>query len=139
MNINEVQQIAAKKLGFSFTVPSELSAANRELLYDEEARFIQANPGLFNDNQKDWAKKRLGGAWFGVPLEGYSIGDAVQDFSSEFANQAIKINDSLNPFSENNRRIIFWFAVIGGAAYFLAPVIIQAIAASKNAKAVPTK
>lgn len=138
MNIRELEQVVAKKLGFKFNLPADLSPADREILYDEEARYIAANPSLFGENWIEWSKKRMGGSFYNVPLENYSLGDAVQTFTEEFANQAVQINDALNPFSEANRKIVFWLAVLGVGAYFLAPVIVQAIAASKNAKASPS-
>ncbi len=140
MNIAELQQIAGQRLGLKkFTVPAELSMADRELLYDEQARFIQANPKLFGENWIDWGKKRMASAWFETPLESYSLGDAVQTFTEEFANQAIDLNNTLNPFSERNRKLTFWLLVGGAAIYFLAPVIVQTVAASKNAKLSPNK
>lgn len=135
MTISEVYQIVGKQKGLdSFVYPSELDADEREQLYDGTADYIITNGSGFTLSQIEWAKKRRASSLYNTPIEEYSVGDAVSDFGNEFANQAVQINEAVNPFSESNRGKILWLAVAGVAIYFLAPVIIKAIAENKAAQ-----
>lgn len=133
MTLSDIYQIVAKQKGLpSFKVPAELTANQREALYDGTADYILANPDGFSLNYIEWAKKRKGSPFYNTPLEEYSISDKISDFTSEFINQGVKINEAVNPFSESNRNKVLWIAAAGVILYFVAPVIIKAFVASKN-------
>lgn len=118
---------AKADLGFSYNQISDLSAAQKETLYDRMADIVAATPMEYDDATRAWANTRRAGVWYHTPLASQSIGDAVGVFAEEFANQAAEINDAMNPFSERNRKVVFGLMVLGAAVYFLAPVVIAAL------------
>lgn len=130
MNTNttftDLQNKAKNNLSFSFSNPSELSASDREKLYDEQARIILDSPATYPLAFVRWAEKRKKSGFIGAPLENYGVADAVSDFTEEFGNQAVRINESVNPFSEGNRNKLLWIGVAVFAAYILVPVVVKA-------------
>ena len=134
MTIPEVQKLAAKNLGLSYTVLADLSANDRERVYDEEARYIHANQGTFSEAEVAWAKKRMASAWYENPITKYTFSEKLSDFTDEAINQAVSLNENINPFSESNRGKLFTLVVAGLAVYFLAPVIFDSVAKYQNAR-----
>lgn len=131
MNTNitfqELQNKAKENLSFSFSNPSELSPSDREKLYDEQARIVLDSPATYPLAFVTWAQKRVKSGVYGTGIEDYSVSEAVKDFTGEFANQAVKINESVNPFSGSNRNKILWIGAAILAAYILLPVVVKAI------------
>jgi hypothetical protein len=54
------------------------------------------------------------------------------DFGNAVVDEAVAINSDINPFSEKNRKILFWLTVAGVAVYFLAPTAVKLIEAGKG-------
>jgi hypothetical protein len=119
MTIQDLRKQEGQKLGYgSFLSPFDGSAA----AYSALSPSIRANPSEF-----DPAAVATSSRWRGGPLDEYTTGEKISDFFGEVGNQAASINNAVNPFSEGNRKWFLAVAVIGVAAYFLAPVIIRAI------------
>ena len=125
--LKDAQEEAKNNLGFSFAVPADLSPADREVLYDTEADIILKSPNDYAANVVAWANKRRNGSFYGVPYKDYSFTDGVSDFVEEVGNQAVDLNNNLNPFSEKNRKWVLGVAAVGVLAYFLLPVVINAL------------
>jgi hypothetical protein len=134
MTFTELQKYAGNRLGFSFTVPADLNANDRERLYDEMARVIHANQGQFSEGEVAYAKKRMASGWYENPIKEYTLTQKISDFGEEVVNQAVSINENINPFSQSNRGKLFTLVVAGLAVYFLAPVIFDSVAKYQNAR-----
>ena len=126
-NAEQLRRAAGDSLGLSFTYPSELSPAERETLYDRMADMANASPKDYEAIVVQWAEKRRASPFYMQPIVTYSVGDAVADFAGEIGNQAVTINDAVNPFSEANRGkvlVVLAVALVVGVAiyaYRLAP------------------
>ena len=125
-NIVNATEEAKRNLQLSFNNQSELTPADRERLWDEQARVILADAYNYDQATVTWARSRKNSTLFENPLKDYTMTEKVGDFFEEVGNQAVSINDSVNPFSEKNRKYILAVATVGILAYFLLPVIVKA-------------
>lgn len=98
----------------SFETPADLSAADRERLYDGLAEYIIEHFEQADSTQKEWASKRIDSTLFRQPLEEYGASDAIKSFTGEFVEQGKKILSFENKLVRN---VVIGLA-IGGGLYF---------------------
>jgi len=126
----------AKRLARSNAgLPPERDLASRDFTYEQQiaynkalAAIIAKYPNRFPANSVDTAKKVMEKQY--EPLESYSLGEAAKDFAKEVGNQAIDINDRLNPFSVPNRAAtgssLKWLVIalaVGSFAVYFGPAL----------------
>lgn len=96
-----------------------LSADEKITLTNAMREYIRANPTEFTSTQVTVASS---GGGVDIPLtDSYTVGDAASDFLTAAADEAVSINESVNPFSATNRKWVLAAVVAGAAIYFLAP------------------
>lgn len=109
--IQENTRVAAnlikQQLGLA-ELPSTWTYEQRVQYNKTLAKYIQDHPSSFSQSQNVTAAKVSGTAY--SPLQDTSFD--FKEFVSEIGNQAAEINNDLNPFSEQNRRMLY-FLVIG--------------------------
>lgn len=125
--ISQLREEAKVALSYSYNVPADLSQEKQEKLYDTMADICLASRASYEPGTVKWAESRKYGSFYGKDLETQSLVDAAGIFFDEMGNQAVLINESVNPFSESNRKWVIYLAAAGVLAYFIAPVVIDAI------------
>lgn len=138
-DLAQLNRRLAAELGLpTYNQPSELSAAQLARLTNAVHAYIVAHPAEFSETQVMLAQNAR--ARGGIP-EGeieYTVGQAAKDFAGAVFDQAVSINDAVNPFSERNRgSLLARITVIAGVVavlYFAGPALIGAVR-----KAIPKK
>lgn len=113
---------------------SDLSASEQIKVTNDMDSYIVANPGEFTADQVAKASKVTSAGGITATSD-YTLADAAGDFGNEVANQAVAINNDLNPFSEQNRKTVFFLVLSGLFVYFVGPILIKTFVESKGAKA----
>lgn len=118
------------QLGLQDTRPSDWTYDQRVNYNKTFARYITENPQAFTAGElqvaKDIAHRPLDA------LDDTSFVGNLSLFGDELLNQAAAINQDINPFSEKNRRVMYWLVVAGLAIYVLGPTVVGLV---KQAKA----
>lgn len=129
-------QVVRSRLGLTGKYVSDWTYAERIAYNQALAEELLKNPSSISQNQRVTASRILSRGYQPLEDTGFDVGLFVQ----ELGNQAVSLNDTLNPLSEGNRdglaTAIKWLAiaavVTAGLVYFapfIAPKIKQAIAA----------
>lgn len=115
----------------SLTEFSALPIAQQSAISNGMKEYMRAHPTEFTSNQLVFAN----GANFSTSeAESYGLFNAAGDFVSEVGNQAVSLNDNLNPFSEKNRKWVLGVVAFGALLYFVGPAIIAALKDGKATK-----
>jgi hypothetical protein len=116
------------------TAYANATADQRIQITNAMKAYIRANPSEFDASQVQVANTA------DITLsENYTAGQMVSDFTEEMGNQAVELNNAVNPFSEANRKWILWAAVLIAAAYLILPQLMRARAESKVSPPAPAK
>lgn len=125
-------------------VYADLDAKEQVAVTNAMEAFIVSNPDQFTSDQVATAAKAQQGGGIDIPTD-YTVTDATSDFVNEAANQAVDLNNKLNPFSEANRAgtaatvkgyasTLVYVAIAGAVVYFVGPVLIGSFLKNKAAK-----
>lgn len=131
MTIPELRAQIGNQLGFgSIFGAFEGSAASYSALSaDDQVRLTNAMKAYIRDHPADFttAQKQVAASPDIGAIDPYTWADAVGDFTAEVADQAVDLNETLNPFSARNRGYVLAAVAIGLVLYFAGPAIIQAL------------
>lgn len=112
IDIESARQEVGQSLDLpSFETPADLSASDRERLYDGLAEYIIEHFEKADSTQKEWAAKRIDSTLFRQPLEEFGAGDALKSFTGEFFEQGKKIVSFENKLVRN---VVIGLAIGGG-------------------------
>lgn len=122
------RQITAS-LGYPDTGYASLSAQQQADVTNAVARYIVSRPDEFTPAQVANAQRVIDKGGAQGPIE-YTFGQAAKDFAGEALNQAVSINEAVNPFSESNRGSLLTritiVAAVAAVLYFAGPKLIEA-------------
>jgi len=130
-------EIAKRLARSNAQLPPERDLASRDFTYEQQiaynkalAAIVAKYPDRFPATSVDTAKKVLVKQY--EPLDSYSLAEAAKDFAKEVGNQAVDINDRLNPFSVPNRAAtgstLKWLVIavaVGAFAVYFGPALFQ--------------
>jgi len=124
LNRKSAANVIRAQQGLQDFAPADWTYEQRTNYNKALAAYIAANPSLFSEMDLITAKD-VQNTDYGF-VSDYSYSDAFADFKSELGNQVVSINNTVNPFSEENRSKLFIALAAGLIIYFVAPVIIEA-------------
>lgn len=111
---------------------SDLSAQDQVNVTNAMMQYIVDHSELFDPANVDQAQKYINSGIQNVPLKDTSVSATLSDFGSAIADQAVSLNNNLNPFSEQNRKLTYFLVVGGVLLYFVGPLILDAIKEAKK-------
>ena len=128
--IADARQEAANNLNYDLAGGKGANLPQDEFfqLEAEMARVVMGDQGNYDGATIKWASTRT---TVYVPAT-LGLGEAASIFTEELGNQAVKLNDTLNPLSENNRaglastvKTLVYVAVIVAVVIYVAPYAIK--------------
>ena len=139
MTAHELSRIVGDEMGLGSWLspwggtPAEYSAlgdAEKIELTNRMRAYIRDNPAEFAATVVQVANSGTG--TIEAP-DTYGLADALGDFTGELGNQAVSLNDNLNPFSAKNRGWVLGVVAVGVILYFAGPAIVAALRAPVKA------
>ena len=114
-------RIVRERLGLASLAPVDWTYDQRVQYNRELAIYITENAHAFDDAEiqvaRDIAQQPID------QLSDTGFAASLGAFGSAFLDEAAALNQDLNPFSEKNRRLVWWLAIAGAAIYFLGPTV----------------
>jgi len=132
MTISDLRNQTITQLGFTDWLNNplayvDLTAQQQIDVTNGMMKFISQNPSQFTDAQVTQANTYLGTGIQNVPLADTSFSSDVLTFGSAVADQAVSLNNAINPFSEQNRKWVLLVVVLGVGLWVLGPRLIESI------------
>ncbi len=145
LNLKSAENLARINAGLPPTsqLPDDsLTYAQRISFNKEMAKIISQYPDRFTAALATTAADVTAKTY--QPLETNSLTESVAVFTSEAGRQLVGLNDSLNPFAEDNRAktasTLKWLLIalaLGGALIYFGPTLFEAGNAMKKRRAIP--
>ena len=122
-------------LGSLFSPFDGSPAAFQSLTGEQQLAFTAAVKEYVRTHPTEFEPAQIAAASLGdvASLDTYGVGDALESFAGEIGDQAVSINDNLNPFSAKNRGWVLGAVAVGVLIYFVGPPIIAALRAPTKA------
>ncbi len=95
----------------------DLSAQEQINVTNAMEKYIAAHPSDFSQTQVDISTQTQAAGGI-TDIQDYTYTQAAQDFGDEVANQAVAINQAVNPFA--NKTLLYALLVAGAIVIFIA-------------------
>lgn len=122
-NRKSAVNVVRNRLGLDVIAPSAWTFEQRVAYEKALAEFIAAHPAAFDAQDMATARDVSQKDYGALSSPDFSFGD----FGGALLDQGAAINDDLNPFSEKNRRVLYWAVFAGVALWALGPVVINLV------------